>query len=434
MNNSYLSYIKSRNPIKLLSNILRYYRKNNSQEVKDSAVKKHQSAPAMMTNKDSDLENQKKPEESLIFKNNVDIQSPSGSSSRLSSESLKFSWPKKKMIKTPSVISLNKKTSFLDLSLKDKLVQMPLRGLEKRKEISKSYSCPWQNFNLEEKHIYHKIRPVNNLSLELLKNKRSILKKQKVPKPQITKPLLKDVKFSKAAAMMIHQNVCHNVMRQARINLSTTARHTVGDNTIFRKQPNAINVPKKVSKNQHPYRHASKACDGEDKDKPTRLTKRRSGTSFAGRARITFKTLLFPKRSGGQISKLSTKSFYSQKSKDGPSKKVFKDKSAYCLYRNAMEQCEKIRKHSPTPGNSVNWNVRLASPQFIEQERKSTKKTYKQKPRPKTGAESTKSVKPKIITEKYVVHKKVKKGFPATTVRVGNKTKIVYPTKKYNTL
>ncbi|CAH1981531.1 unnamed protein product [Acanthoscelides obtectus] len=205
-------------------------------------------------NKEGFLEMQKVGENLQRKKTVDDVKITPGLSLKVSSESVKNTWSNDKLGKTSSGISLTKKNSYLDLSLKDKLVQMPLRGLENRKEISKSHSCPWQNFNLEEKHIYHKIRPVNNISLELYKNnKKSILKRPKVPKPQITRSTLMEVKFNKAAAMMIHPSARHNVMRQARINLSTNTRHTVGDNTIFRKPSSDFQVPKVITNRKKKY-------------------------------------------------------------------------------------------------------------------------------------------------------------------------------------
>ncbi|CAH1981532.1 unnamed protein product [Acanthoscelides obtectus] len=190
-------------------------------------------------------------------------------------------------------------------------------------------------------------------------------------------------------------------------------------------------IYKKVSKNQHHayLTSAAKGYDGEEKDRSAgRLAELKSGTSFSGRAKITFKTLLFPKRTGGQLGKLTTKSFYStgHKPKDAPPKKYFKDKFAYCMYKNAMEQCDKIRTHSPTPGNTINWNAQSVKPLFIEEERRLSKKPSK----PKYDGATNKPAKPKIVTEKYVIHKKTKKGFPATTVKIGNKTKIIYPVKR----
>lgn len=229
MNRSYLSYFKTRNPFKFISSIFRNYKKSSD------SIKRNQSEPAVTKNPcNGDLETNKPKSEINLCSSHNDKHIKQWSNSKFddnaSQESLKATSSSSIVNKVPSNISLKKTSCHLDLNIQEKLNHIPLQPVE----VKKSYSYtkvplkrayPWQNFNLTtvRKPRYEEIKEVSDMRDEIIKFRKSILRKPEL-KPfhdRDRENPIKEVKFNKLASLMVYPKNNYNVMKQARINLST---------------------------------------------------------------------------------------------------------------------------------------------------------------------------------------------------------------------
>ncbi|KAG5869239.1 hypothetical protein JTB14_000088 [Gonioctena quinquepunctata] len=147
MNNSYFNYFKIRNPIKFISNIFRNYKKSCDGK---GSIKRNQSEPVVTNSKISTeklcLDKQKSAENLPVTKADTVLSSTSR-------ESLKVTWSNIKFQGSSSSINLQKKSSQLDLSYRERLENMPVNNIFNEPEISRGV-YPWQNFNIDNEEIH----------------------------------------------------------------------------------------------------------------------------------------------------------------------------------------------------------------------------------------------------------------------------------------
>lgn len=231
MNRSYLSYFKSRNPFKFISNIFRNYKKSSD------SIKRNQSEPTVTKNQPSKSLGTHKPKSEINLcccQKDKQIKQWKNSEfdDNASQDDLKATSSNSILNKVSSNISLKKASCHLDLNIQDKLNHIPLKPVEVKKSDSSTKvplkrAYPWQNFNLTDvrKPRYEEIKEVSDMRDEIIKLRKSILRKPDTKPSNDRENPVKEVKFNKMASMMIYPKNNYNVMKQARINLSTNVHN-----------------------------------------------------------------------------------------------------------------------------------------------------------------------------------------------------------------
>lgn len=228
-NSSYIAYLRNRLPIKLLNNMFRNYKKS-SEQFKLPDQQKHCQMERKTKNKPQEFSSEVAKQQ--LEKTQVKKDQQENAASKIS----------KKTCELPTkTFDLFSKSHELDFGIKEKLKNISTFGVREntlwhKNELNKVY--PWQNFNVDSffKPKYKIIKPVNNVTKEMLNmNKKTILKKTDVFKPVRRK----EVKFNTNATFMVFPKVnssfSPSLNVQPRINLSTNCpnvlRRNPGDST-----------------------------------------------------------------------------------------------------------------------------------------------------------------------------------------------------------
>lgn len=231
MNNSYIGYFKNRFPIKFLTNIFRNYKKSTEQV--QTNTEKYSKPPQRSLIK------------SLPKKTNCqlrpEVRNISEDMSAAPETSISSICDNKK---APPNLILNlsnkepenslklRKCSQIDSNIRKKVEKIPISDMRKcifefKNESNKVY--PWQNFNVDDvyKPKYKIIKPVSNVTKEIINMKKPVPKKIDFFKPMRSK----EIKLNKNPTLMIFpklnntNSIC--LHSQPRINLSTTSTSVI---------------------------------------------------------------------------------------------------------------------------------------------------------------------------------------------------------------
>lgn len=232
MNNSYIGYLKNHFPIRLLNNIFRNYKKSTEQlekcwnSLQFKGESQEQQTNCSMYGK-AKIKSEEEPDEfEKILTSNVQNCNKKHHQGKSFINILKK--PSRTSEKPRDVF---RKPGEIDISIKEKLVKIPLYDVREstfQSKIEQNKVYPWQNFNVD-KHVkpkYKIIKPVNNITREILSMKKPILKKADNFKP-IRK---KEVKFNTNTSFMVFPKTSSNtsfISSQPRINLSTNCSNII---------------------------------------------------------------------------------------------------------------------------------------------------------------------------------------------------------------
>lgn len=265
MNNSYIGYFKDHFPIKFLNNIFRNYKKSTEQlEICWNSLQSKGKPQEQQTKRSMDGTANIKSEE--VADAREEILNVQNCNKKTYEGRPFFNFPKKPYEMSEKHKDLFRKSGEINLSIREKLQKIPVYNVRENSfnlKIEQNKVYPWQNFNVDtlNKPRYRIIKPVNNITREILSMKKPILKKADTFKP-VRK---KEVKFNTNATFMVFPKGNSNtslINSQPRINLSTNCQNfkkNTGNSFVKNtmklkmKQPRNLNQKYLTNKNKVGY-------------------------------------------------------------------------------------------------------------------------------------------------------------------------------------